>query len=129
MTCVSRACFVSAYILNLLQRLADHHEDSSWPFKLRLLHALCLESGYLPQALYVSGVKFDPRRDPVACGTFTDVYRGSLKGQDVAVKRVRIAGGPADREIFTKVHVSCFDSGIILTLISDLLPKLWCGGT
>jgi hypothetical protein len=73
----------------------------------RLLRDHCRDSGYLLKALYASGVDFDSGRDPIACSVFTDVYRGLFNKQEVAVKRVRIAGGPVDREPFSKVRVSC----------------------
>jgi hypothetical protein len=121
MRCVAYACTVSAYLSSILQWLSRNQADSLWPSALQLLRDLCRESGCLPEALYASEVDFDSRRDPVVCGAFTDVYRGLLHKQEVAVKRVRIAGGPGDRETFTKVRVSCFviTAFFVLTLLSN----------
>jgi hypothetical protein len=105
---MAHVCVVSAYMLSALQWLSHNHEDSLWRSALHLLRDLCRYSGYLPEALYVSGVDFDSGRDPIVCGVFKDVYRGLFNKQEVAVKRVRIAGGPVDREQFSKVCVSCF---------------------
>jgi hypothetical protein len=58
--------------------------------------------------MYVSGVEFHSVRDPIACGIFTDMYHGLFNEQEVAVKRVRIAGGPLDQERFLKVRASSF---------------------
>jgi hypothetical protein len=90
-----------------VQWLSRNRDDSLWKSAVQLLRTLCRESACLPSALYVSGVEFDPVRDPIACGIFTDVYRGLFNKQEVVVKRVRIAGGPVDRESFSKVSVSC----------------------
>jgi hypothetical protein len=95
-------------MLSILQWLSYNHEESLWRSALQLLRHLCRDCGYPPEALYLSGVDFDPGRDPIACGAFTDVYRGLFQKQEVAVKRVRIAGGSVDREQFSKVRVSCF---------------------
>jgi hypothetical protein len=111
MKCMMHVCFLSESVLRPLQWLSRNHEDSLWEPALQLLRTLCRNSGCLPSALYVSGVDFDSGRDPIACGAFTDVYRGFYKQGDVAVKRVRIAGGPTDREIFSKVRVQRFVHG------------------
>jgi hypothetical protein len=95
-------------MLTTLQWLSRNHEGSLWRSVLQLLRDLCRYSGYLPEALSLSGVDFDSGRDPIACDVFTDVYRGVFNKQEVAVKRVRIAGGPVDQEQFSKVRVPCF---------------------
>jgi hypothetical protein len=73
--------------------------------------------------LYVLGVEFDPGRDPIACGAFTDVYRGLFQKRDVAVKRVRIAGGPVDREQFLKVRASCFVNVPLFDIAQELVAE------
>jgi hypothetical protein len=125
MKCMMHVCFQSVFVLRPLQWLLRNREDSLWKPALQLLRNLCRDSGCLPSALFVSGVEFDSGRDPIACGAYTDVYRGFYNKDDVAVKRVRIAGGPTDREIFSKVCVRRYVHGalFVLTLLSDLSPK------
>jgi hypothetical protein len=121
MKCMIRVCVLSVNVLRPLQWLPRNRQDSLWKPALQLLRGLCHDSGCLPSALYVSGVDFDSGRDPIACGAYTDVYRGFYNKGDVAVKRVRIAGGPTDREIFSKVRVQRFVPGalFVLTLLRN----------
>jgi hypothetical protein len=40
--------------------------------------------------ILINGVKTNVHSAPVAGGSFADVYRGSYRGQDVAIKHVRL---------------------------------------
>ena len=48
-------------------------------------------SNELPPSLFVAGVELGPVRDPIAFGGFADIFRGSYKGQLVAIKRARVS--------------------------------------
>lgn len=45
-------------------------------------------SGLYPECLRLDGVKMSDR--PVAAGSFGDVYKGTLRGQAIAVKMVKL---------------------------------------
>jgi hypothetical protein len=110
--CSFHACNLPTYTLEAALRLVHQQQrlprnPESMTADFQLIRDLCRNSGCLPKAFYMSGVDFDSGRDPIACSVFTDVYRGLFNKQEVAVKRVRIAGGPVDREPFSKVRVSC----------------------
>ena len=49
---------------------------------------LSRESRLYPECIVLKHVSFDPR-NPAACGGFADIYKGHLRGQEIAVKRLR----------------------------------------
>jgi serine/threonine protein kinase len=55
-----------------------------------MLVKLSIASGILPMDLFIQGVSIGEDRDPWTSGGFADVFRGTFRGQQVAVKRLRI---------------------------------------
>jgi hypothetical protein len=56
---------------------------------LYVLVKLSANSDKLPSSLFVHGVQL-PDRDRVGGGGFADVYKGCFRGEDVAIKRLRV---------------------------------------
>ncbi|TFK43199.1 hypothetical protein BDQ12DRAFT_168524 [Crucibulum laeve] len=56
---------------------------------LRLMMKMCEMYNLLPSSLFIEGVELR-ERDPIDGGGFADIYRGSYRGKDVALKRIRI---------------------------------------
>ncbi|PSR75353.1 hypothetical protein PHLCEN_2v9216, partial [Hermanssonia centrifuga] len=63
----------------------------------RISNKLSEASGQLPSALFLSGVQLDSR-EPVSCGAFTETYRGTYAGMEVAVKRLHSFVRATDEE-------------------------------
>lgn len=64
--------------------------DHEWRFKLRrLLVRLSRASTRIPDSLFLTEID-DPGKYATAGGGFSDVFRGSLKNNPVALKRLRI---------------------------------------
>jgi hypothetical protein len=55
-----------------------------------MLLKVSIASGILPKDLFITGVSIGEDRDPWTSGGFADVFRGTFRGQQVAVKRLRI---------------------------------------
>jgi hypothetical protein len=56
---------------------------------LKVLVYIATESNELPSGLFIRGVHIDSQC-PAGCGAFADVFRGTLDGQPIAIKRLRI---------------------------------------
>jgi hypothetical protein len=54
------------------------------PRHVNTLVELCKNSGLYPDCLIFKGIEFEG--DPVAGGGFGDVYKGRLRGEDIAIK-------------------------------------------
>jgi hypothetical protein len=55
----------------------------------RLRHKLSNACHLMPDSLRLEGVHVS-NREPVYCGGFADIFKGSYEGRDVAVKRLRV---------------------------------------
>lgn len=55
----------------------------------RLLIRLSQTSHTLPASLFIQGVECQDR-EPTGGGSFADIFRASLRGKDVALKRLRV---------------------------------------
>lgn len=89
----------------------DHREFH--PYRrdaIYLLVRVATRSGKLPKPLFVSGVDIGESRDPWAYGGLADIFRATLDGKAVAVKRLRVnERGPVRAEIHrVGVFVYCF---------------------
>ena len=60
--------------------------------------------GALPSSLFVEGVSCAEMNRPEGMGGYADVFRGSLEGCDVALKRLRIANYLVRKEEWKKVR-------------------------
>jgi hypothetical protein len=58
---------------------------------ISLLVKLSSESQQFPPSLFIPEVDLGGIRDPEKIGGFADVFRGTLRGQEVAVKRLRVS--------------------------------------
>jgi hypothetical protein len=74
--------------------------------------------GCLPPSLYVSGIFLQEPRFPHKLGGFSDVYRGTLDGRDVAVKRIRIHASGRQRQ--AAIRVSSHVMGSVYRGLSDI---------
>ena len=99
-----------------LLQLNDSDDDTFWNEFLQLqmhhnqaalIHLevkLAQKSGRLPEFLFVKSK--DVTRDPEFCGGQADVFRGTYRGQPVALKRLRFFTRmtPQEKETSAKVH-------------------------
>ncbi len=69
---------------------------------MRLLNKLVMKGATFPPRLIVRGIS-QVGANPVAGGGFADVWKGKLKGKDVALKVLRIFGSPEERAVTYKV--------------------------
>ena len=58
---------------------------------LRLLRKICSSWMVLPPTYVLSGKLSVPATQPVAFGGFSDIFKGTLSGESVCVKRLRIS--------------------------------------
>jgi hypothetical protein len=93
----------------------------------RLLLKLCENFDTLPTSLFVTGIK---RLDAEAMsgGGFADIYRGSLRNEVVALKRLRIFLNDQEHQKLHRVfHVQFRNLGLIhpcLILFSGYVERL-----
>ena len=66
------------------QRLDFWIDPEYRPRHVKTLVELCKNSGLYPDCLILKGIEFEG--DPVVGGGFGDVYKGRLRGQDIAIK-------------------------------------------
>ena len=69
----------------------------------RMLLRVSQKLGTIPSPLFVAGVSCVERERPEGMGGFADVFRGSLEGRDVALKRLRISNYLVRRDEWKKV--------------------------
>jgi hypothetical protein len=70
---------------------------------------LCKRYELLPRMLYVKNVACPDKIDPAFRGGYADIFRGTLKGRAVALKRLRTyALQPVDRDIMHDVKFPSF---------------------
>jgi len=91
---------------------------------LRELGSICGARGILPTSYTLSSQLLNVGPDPFASGGYGDVYKGTLDGEKVCVKRVRVYLKD-DSQRATKVcYRHCRPSrSLSLTKIPDLLPR------
>jgi hypothetical protein len=73
-------------------QILDDLDSMSSPSRkcLHVLRKICSSRMILPSAYEVSGELSFTTTEPVAFGGFCDVYKGTLGGADVCIKRLRI---------------------------------------
>lgn len=82
-------------VLNALQVWLDcdsstsPHDGALYRRGLYCLVKLATASGELPSSLFLWGVGIGDSRDPCNHGAYADIFRGTYRGMDVAVKRLR----------------------------------------
>lgn len=70
----------------------------------KLLVKLSENCGMLPPALSISGIT-DCGREPINGGGFADIFRAKIRGEAVALKRLRHFQVHQDREVVHRVRV------------------------
>jgi hypothetical protein len=112
--CVS--CLALSHAVLYLIRQRVKYLDEQWPEDLSLrrraiylLLKLASTSRKFPYSFFVDGVDIGTSRDPVAQGGFADVFRGTYRGQAVALKRPRTnaAANTDYHRVKTKASIPC----------------------
>jgi LSD1 subclass zinc finger protein len=84
-------------------------------------------SGQLPPSIMIHGVTLADREMPRFSGGLADIFLGTYKAQQVAIKRVRIVGN-VDRTDLQRVcmptNQSCRN---LMQLLRGSVVKRWCG--
>ena len=104
MTHCSASC-VSLIALQIFYGL--DYADSSSGKCLRLLQKICSSWTVLPPTYEVSDELSVPATLPFAFGGFCDIFKGTLAGESVCVKRLRIStmGDQAAVKQVTRFHI------------------------
>ena len=61
-------------------------------------------SGKLPKSMYVDDIRKDGSEYPWAYGSVADIFRGTVGGQAVVIKRLRINARGTERTQMFDVH-------------------------
>ena len=99
------------YLPLITPQILDGLDRTGSPFKkcLRLLRKTCSALTVLPSTYELSGELSVTTTLPVAFGGFCDVYKGTLPGGNVCIKRFRIST-PDDQVAVRQVaHLHIFD--------------------
>ena len=83
----------ATYLSLIVPQILDGLDCTGSPFRecLRLLQKICSFRTVLPAAYEVSEKLSVAATPPVAFGGFCDVYKGTLSGESVGIKRLRIS--------------------------------------
>lgn len=73
----------------------------------RALRSVCKSSGLLPKSLSISTSLKTTSAHPVFGGSFGDVWKGDLDGQEVAIKAIRVF--TSDHKQSEKIQKVCFN--------------------
>jgi serine/threonine protein kinase len=101
--------FSPSDLADLFIQHLDSQGDSPDPVErgklIRSLFHLADATGEVPEGLFVQGVSLSESegRKPLRLGAFSDFYRGSFRGQAVALRRLRLSED--DRERLLKVRL------------------------
>lgn len=88
-----------------------------------LMTKLALTSGRLPKALFLQDVQ-RTSIDPVAQGSFSDIYEGQFQGKAVALKRLRVFHMIEDTKTVRVIEIEvCLDTHFKQALCRESL--LW----
>ncbi len=96
-------------------------------FLNRVLHRLVTKEGILPDQLLLHGVE-KLGEHAVAWGGFADIWKGTVNGELVALKVLRLYGQPEEQKALINVctSISCAESlGLIRSRHSA--KRHWCG--
>lgn len=105
--CLGREYRSPQGVLNCLQDLLEHSPSLSRRVKNRLVHAAIRLSKVFdiaPERLVLKNHLELRGKDPVASGSFGEVYRGVLNSEEVSIKMVKVyqRGGSSASKEFTK---------------------------
>ncbi|KAF9448602.1 kinase-like protein [Macrolepiota fuliginosa MF-IS2] len=79
--------------LDIMQKVLDNENtpEDLRPAALTALKRLCLASGAYPQCLTLQDIQYE--RDPIASGSFGDIYIGNYNNQQICLKIARVYRG------------------------------------
>jgi hypothetical protein len=107
-------------------KVLDDLDPSSAAFRkcLRELRSVCGTRGVLPTSYTLSPHLLNIDRDPFSSGGYGDVYRGTLDGSRICVKRVRVYArdgpGKATKARYWRRRSPCLPP---LTKLTGILPR------
>ena len=100
------------YLSLIAPQILDGLDCTGPPFRkcLRLLQKICSSRTVLPSAYEVSDKLSVTATSPVAFGGFCDVYKGTLSGENVGIKRLRISTTGDQAAVKQVAHLCIFGS-------------------
>ena len=100
------------YVSLIAPQILDNLDNRGSPFRkcLHLLQKICGSRAVLPSTYEVSGELLVTTTLPIAYGGFYDVYKGTLSGENVCIKRLRISAAGDLAAVKRVAHFRIFDS-------------------
>ena len=94
----------ATYLSLIVPQILDGLDCTGSPFRkcLRLLRKICSALTVLPSTYELSDELSVTTNLPVAFGGFCDVHKGTLSGENVCIKRLRISA-TGDRVVIRRV--------------------------
>ena len=112
--CVSSPCLVLSCRTQIIHFQALGYDDGVPDTKGKIHRALrktCAEVGILPSSYYLDDSQIKKLNDvPFASGGYSDVWRGSYKGEQVSIKAFRVYTTDNIKHLTKVLNTLCCDS-------------------